>query len=215
MSYQILTRKDYDFFECASALQKSVRRGYERDALFFGMELYGSGYSKYLWKRIFIMVSEDIGLANPDLPQRVRALYDNWLIISEKNVNDGTLPVIHAIVELCRSPKSRTLDHAKVWALFTDYRPDVPDYALDTHTRRGKKMGRNLDFFKNEGSKINDEVDLKNPEDDFYLEKFEQTLDDWRDGKIGGEGYDPANIVHKNTKEMEKWKQSNVNLFNQ
>ena len=76
-------------------------------------------------------------------------------------------------------------------------------------------MGRNLDFFKNEGSKINDEVDLKNPEDDFYLEKFEQTLDDWRDGKIGGEGYDPANIVHKNTKEMEKWKQSNVNLFNQ
>lgn len=215
MSYQILTRKNYDFYECASALQKSVRRGIEKDALFFGMELYGSGYSKYLWKRIFIMVSEDVGLANPDLPQRIQALYANWQIIAEKNVNDGTLPIIHAIVELCRSKKSRMLDHAKVWALFTDYRPDVPDYALDTHTRRGKRMGRNLDFFKEVGSVINDELDLQNDLDQFYKEKFEQTLDDWRDGKIDGTGYDPENIVHKNTKEMEKHKRESVNLFNQ
>jgi replication-associated recombination protein RarA len=215
MSYQILTRKNYDFYECASALQKSVRRGIEKDALFFGMELYGSGYSKYLWKRIFIMVSEDVGLANPDLPQRIQALYANWQIIAEKNVNDGTLPIIHAIVELCRSKKSRMLDHAKVWALFTDYRPEVPDYALDTHTRRGKRMGRNLDFFKEVGSVINDELDLQNDLDQFYKEKFEQTLDDWRDGKIDGTGYDPENIVHKNTKEMEKHKRESVNLFNQ
>jgi replication-associated recombination protein RarA len=215
MSYQILTRKNYDFYECASALQKSVRRGIEKDALFFGMELYGSGYSKYLWKRIFIMVSEDVGLANPDLPQRIQALYANWQIIAEKNVNDGTLPIIHAIVELCRSKKSRMLDHAKVWALFTDYRPEVPDYALDTHTRRGKRMGRNLDFFKEVGSVINDELDLQNDLDQFYKEKFEQTLDDWRDGKIDGTGYDPENIVHKNTKDMEKHKRESVNLFNQ
>ena len=218
MSYQILTRKDYDFYECASALQKSVRRGIEKDALFFGMELYASGYSKYLWKRIFIMVSEDIGLANPDLPQRIQALYANWQIIAEKNVNDGTLPIIHAIVELCRSKKSRMLDHAKVWALFTDYRPDVPDYALDTHTRRGKRMGRNLDFFKEVGSIINNELDLQNDLDKFYKDKFEQTLDDWRDGKIDGTGYDSDNIVHKNIKDMAKHKEQksqSTNLFNQ
>jgi replication-associated recombination protein RarA len=213
-----LTRKDYDFYECASALQKSVRRGIEKDALFFGMELYASGYSKYLWKRIFIMVSEDIGLANPDLAQRVQALYANWQIIAEKNVNDGTLPIIHAIVELCRSKKSRMLDHAKVWALFSNYRPDVPDYALDTHTRRGKRMGRNLDFFKEVGSIINDELDLQNDLDQFYKDEFEQTLDDWRDGKIDGTGYDPENIVHKNIKEMAKHKEQKSqsgDLFNQ
>lgn len=218
MSYQILTRKDYDFYECASALQKSVRRGIEKDALFFGMELYASGYSKYLWKRIFIMVSEDIGLANPDLAQRVQALYANWQIIAEKNVNDGTLPIIHAIVELCRSKKSRMLDHAKVWALFSNYRPDVPDYALDTHTRRGKRMGRNLDFFKEIGSIINDELDLQNDLDQFYKDEFEQTLDDWRDGKIDGTGYDPDNIVHKNIKDMAKHKEQksqSADLFNQ
>mgnify|MGYP003644401624 CR=1 FL=1 len=215
MSYQILTRKNYDFFECSSALQKSVRRGYERDALFFAIELYASGYSKYVWKRIFIMVSEDIGMANPDLPQRIQALYQNWQIISEKNVGDGTLPIIHSILELCRSKKSRHLDQAKVWALFTDYRPDVPDYALDTHTRRGKKMGRTLKFFKEEGSKINDELDFDNPNDDYYRDMFEQTLDDWADKKIGDTGYDPDNIIHKNMKDMEKWKSQNTNLFNQ
>lgn len=215
MSYQMLTRKNYDFFECSSAMQKSVRRGYERDALFFAIELYASGYSKYVWKRIFIMVSEDIGMANPDLPQRIQALYQNWLFIADKNVSDGTLPIIHAILELCRSKKSRHLDHAKVWALSTDYRPDVPDYALDTHTRRGKKMGRSLKFFVEEGSKINNFVDLGNANDEFYHEFFDQALADWADKKIPDQGYDTDNVIHKNTKEMERWKAENTTLFNQ
>ncbi len=206
--FQITTRKNYDFFECSSAFQKSVRRGIEKDALFFGIELYGSGYSNYLWKRIFIICSEDIGLANPDLPQRLQALYQNWLIISKKNINDGALPVIHSIVELCRSKKSRVLDEAKVWALFSDYRPDIPDYALDTHTRRGKKMGRSLQFFKDEGSKINNVHDTGNDLDKFYHSEFNKTIDAWQNKTIDGTGFDPANIIHNNIKEMQSWRDS-------
>lgn len=211
MSYTITTRKNYDFFECSSAFQKSVRRGIEKDALFFGIELYASGYSKYLWKRIFIIVSEDIGLANPDLPQRIQALYQNWLIISQKNVADGTLPIIHSIIELVRSPKSRTLDEAKVWALFSDYKPSIPDYALDTHTRRGKKMGRKLNFFKTESSKITNKKDLGNELDSFYHKEFNKTLDAWEDGSIDGTGFDPDNIIHASVKDMDihKSKQQN------
>ena len=218
MSYQILTRKDYDFFECSSAFQKSVRRGREEDALFFGMELYASGYSKYLWKRIFIIISEDIGLANPMLPVQVQALYQNWTHIVDKNVADGTLPIIQSIIMMCRSKKSRAMDHAKVWALFSDNKPPIPDYALDTHTRRGKKMGRKLDFFKEVGSVVTNKMDNVNDSEEMYESFFNQCLDDWRDGKIAGTGYDDANVVHKSIKDMQKWKDErkpNGDLFNQ
>ena len=117
MSYQILTRKNYDFFECSSAFQKSVRRGVERDAIFFGTELAGSGYAKYLWKRMLIISSEDIGLANVQISQQLQALYQNWQVIAEKNHEEAIIPIIHAILLLVRSPKSRLVDNAKMFAL--------------------------------------------------------------------------------------------------
>lgn len=211
MSYQILTRKNYDFFECSSAFQKSVRRGVERDAIFFGTELAGSGYAQYLWKRMLIISSEDIGLANPNLVTQIQSLYQNWQVIAAKNHEEAIIPIINAILLLSRSPKSRLVDNAKMFALKSDYRPDVPDYALDTHTRRGKKMGRSLQFFLDEGSKLNNVADLDDP----YADFFNQYITDYANKQVPITGYDPQNVYHKNTKEMEKFKRDNLTLFNQ
>ncbi len=54
-NFKMVTGNGYNFFEVTSALQKSIRRCNESEAMFFGIELYSSGYAKYLWKRMVIM----------------------------------------------------------------------------------------------------------------------------------------------------------------
>jgi hypothetical protein len=41
----------------ASALQKAIRRGNEREALFWASELDLAGYGGYVWKRLRIIAS--------------------------------------------------------------------------------------------------------------------------------------------------------------
>nr|QBK92833.1 MAG: uncharacterized protein LCPAC401_04710 [Pithovirus LCPAC401] len=62
----------------------------------------------------------------------------------------------------------------------------VPDYALDIHTRRGKKMGRNLHHFIEEGSFLNDESEQWKPYSDFCLSKLMER----KNGKEMRESYD-------------------------
>lgn len=212
MSYQITTRKGYDFFECSSAFQKSIRRGVEQDALFFGIELAGSGYAEYVWRRILIISSEDIGLADPNVCVQAQALYKNWQVIAAKNHEEGVIPLIHAILLLSRSQKSRVVDNAKMFALKSDYNPPVPDYALDTHTRRGKRMGRGYDFFLSTGSKLeNVNASVSDPYEDF----FHQYLTDYNDKKVPITGYDSRNVYHKNMKDMQAHVRETTDLFTQ
>ena len=64
--------------EVISALQKEVRRGNIDGALYWIVELDRSGFGNWAWKRLKIMVSEDIGMAYPLLPLRVASLYAQW-----------------------------------------------------------------------------------------------------------------------------------------
>ena len=158
MTYQkLMTVNGYDFFEASSAFQKAVRRGDEDLALFFGVELVLSNYDEYLWKRIKIIVSEDVGLASPVLAMQIHALYSFYKELKAKK-DDKHYPwrlhVVHAILLCCRSKKSRHVD----WAVITYFNGHdqemlkVPDWALDKHTQRGRSMGRGLDHFIKEGA---------------------------------------------------------------
>ena len=80
------TIRGYLFNEVSSSFQKSIRRGWEEDSLYWAAELDRSGYGEYVWKRIRIITSEDIGLAEPYLPATIRALYENW--VQEKKKKD-------------------------------------------------------------------------------------------------------------------------------
>lgn len=53
-----------DFFVISSWLQKSIRRWEIDNSMIYARELIESWFEKYIWKRIFIYVVEDIWLAN-------------------------------------------------------------------------------------------------------------------------------------------------------
>ncbi len=156
----------YTMGEVTSAMQKSIRRGLEEDALFWASELDLSGYGNYVWKRLRIIASEDVGLASSVCVQ-IRALYDNWVEARKeegKKECAGKLFLVHAVLLLCRVKKSRICDHATI-VYYEGERPHppMPDYALDKHTSRGRQMGRGVSHFFDEGAKLENAAPTPDP----------------------------------------------------
>jgi replication-associated recombination protein RarA len=151
--------------EASSALQKSIRRGEEREALYWATELDLAGYGNYAWKRLRLIASEDVGLADPEAVLLTRTLYENWVEQrkAEKDVSPGSAPLflIHAVVVLARARKNRLVDHAYMVMYEGDREPiEVPDHALDKHTGRGRRLGRGEDHFFDVAAKLVNEVDV-------------------------------------------------------
>lgn len=163
MSYRLTLQSGLDFFTVSSAFQKTIRRGMEHEALWFGTELYLSGYEEYAWFRLRVIVSEDVGIANPDLPAQVQALYQTYLDFKKKKNRHSPekLPFFHALLLVVRSPKSRLIDNLLSEYMFIRDTVEAPDlnskeldFVSDMHTILGKKLGRGLDHFYEEGGKI-------------------------------------------------------------
>lgn len=135
--------------ECASALQKSIRRGLEYDSCYFAFIFYKSGFGQYLWRRLAVICSEDIGNGDPQAVLILSALNHNWdsLYKNSKDYSlDKFLPFAQAILYLCRSKKSRENDNLAN-LIEEEYnsgkRLEIQDYCLDSHCDRGReKFGR-------------------------------------------------------------------------
>lgn len=140
--------------EVSSALQKSLRRGLERESLFWATELDLAGYGNYVFKRLRIVASEDVGPADSQVAVQVRALYENWLDARKGKPKEQRFAIgerlflLHAVVVLARAPKSRIVDHALMVMYEGDREPlEMPDWALDKHTARGNRLGRGHEHF--------------------------------------------------------------------
>ncbi len=157
MAFPWPTIGKYDYYEVLSALQKSIRRGLEEDALFWATELYLSDYESHAWNRFLVIASEDIGVADSSACAQIRALYDTWK--ERKKESDARLYFVHALLILVRAPKSRIVDHALI-TFFEGLRPhvEIPDYALDMHTRVGKSMGRGAEHFFSVGATLKNQI---------------------------------------------------------
>jgi replication-associated recombination protein RarA len=174
---QLKTASGYLNSECTSAMQKCIRRGLEEEALFWATELDLAGYGAYVWKRLRIIASEDIGMADPNVSVQVRALYENW-VEKRKNKEDkghsDRLFLVHAILICVRAKKSRMVDTA----LITMYEGDrlereIPDFALDMHTSKGRAAHRGVNHFFTEGAALeNAELALL---PDHYLKRAWET----------------------------------------
>lgn len=161
---QLATQGGYLNSECTSAMQKCIRRGMEEGALFWATELDLAGYGAYVWKRLQIIASEDIGLADPCVCIQVRALYENWVehrknAPKERRNVTGRIFLVHAILICARTMKSRIVDTATI-TMYEGERPqrEIPDFALDMHTSKGRGAMRGVDHFFKVGAVI------KNPE---------------------------------------------------
>jgi replication-associated recombination protein RarA len=143
----------------------------EEDALFWATELDMAGYGAYVWKRLRIIASEDIGLADPIVCLQVRALYENWVEQRKKHKEDPSqaerLFLVHALLVCARSRKSRMVDTSLMF-MYEGVRPKVPipDFALDMHTIRGRRMGRGVDHFFDEGAQLANKGTVEDPYED-------------------------------------------------
>lgn len=154
----MLTKSGLDFYEVSSAFQKSLRRGLEDEAMSFAVELHESGYGEYMWKRMQVVASEDVGLAEPLVFVQIRTLHGIWREQRKEDKTTGKtthrLYVAHAVLLLARCKKSRLVDHFNIWHFRNPVKPVIPDFALDKHTRRGKRLKRGLGHFFEEGAKL-------------------------------------------------------------
>lgn len=141
------TLRGFVLGECMSAVQKAIRRGDEMQAVTWAVEMDQSGHGQMLWNRLLVIASEDVGLAAPlGFQADIRALYDTWRELRDRRNQSKPerLQVLHAVMLLCRAPKSRKIDNA-VWATYGNPDPlvsEIPDYAIDGHTARGRSLGR-------------------------------------------------------------------------
>jgi len=148
-----ITPKGYDMFEVLSALQKEIRRCKEYEAVYWATELE-SFNPEALWKRLRVIASEDIGLADPLASLIVDVLEKQYYDAVARKKDSSRLFLVHAVLYLARSPKSRIVDNLLAVVYNDEERLEIPDYALDMHTYRGKKMGRGLEHFFAEGAKL-------------------------------------------------------------
>lgn len=144
--YEIKLINDYQFDEVASALQKCIRRNIEYDACYWAFILHESGYYKYMWRRLLIIASEDIGNATPDAAVLVSSLLYNYqyaISAANRQKNDALVFAFQAITYLCRATKTREADNL-VNLIRTEHADGkllpINEVALDMHTKRGRQL---------------------------------------------------------------------------
>ena len=162
MSYDpwknITSRNGIPGDELVSALQKSIRRGKEEIAVDVAYEMYitSEQFEDKMWRRLMAMAVEDVGFGDTNAPVVVYTLNK---IRQEFPYNDGDRPLffMHAIRFLCSRSKERSTDCLKnitIKKFDRGYKLEIPDYAYDMHTDKGRAMGRDIIHFLESSSKV-------------------------------------------------------------
>ena len=168
--------------EVISALQKSIRRGLVDNALLLGWEMFVTSpeMEAMLWSRLCVISVEDVGLGNAQAPILVNTLFTMHARYPRPE-HDRFMFAAHAIRVMASGPKDRTTDEMASWAKQSinlgERLPEIPDAALDMHTRRGKEMGRDYRWFIEEASRVIPEIPDK---DQTYRRWIVEALDKGR-----------------------------------
>ena len=171
---KMTTRNGLRGDEAISALQKSIRRGKEKEACEFAYEMYITSpqFEEKLWRRLLAISVEDVGMGNP-----MAAIMINNLNAMRKefqyNETDRAMYFFHAIRYLCQSEKDRSSDLLKnivIKSFAMGYIPEIPDIALD-----------GSEHFLHEASKVIPQAKVDND----YKEQYEKII----------ETYDPDHVV--------------------
>jgi len=167
-SFKPHTKRGYTLSDCASILQKSIRRSDAKIAGYFGQEMVASGFHNYVWKRLLTVSAED---CHGIITQEISALKEAFDLMNKpkKSKLMGRIFISKAIIILCQAPKSRDADHLQclvydkkisitdeeiqneIEKLDDSDRIEIPEYAFDVHTRIGRQKGKTKkDFFNSE-----------------------------------------------------------------
>ena len=160
---KVKTYNDFPADEVISALQKEIRRGNTENAALLAYEMVRTSpeLEEKLWIRLMVISVEDVGMGDPNAPVLVNTLYEMHNRFS-LGALDRPLFAIHAVKYLCEAEKDRSSDEILNWIKNSGELPQIPDYAIDMHTKRGFEMGRNIEHFLQEGSKVHPEKKDRN-----------------------------------------------------
>ena len=145
-----------------SALQKCLRRGLVDNVLLLAWEMYLTSpeMEEMLWSRLCVISVEDVGAGNLNAPVLVETLYQMHKRYPRPQ-HDRFLFAAHAVRVMATGEKDRTTDDMVNWAKHSialgERLPEIPDVALDMHTRRGEEMGRDYLFFMEQASRVEPE----------------------------------------------------------
>jgi replication-associated recombination protein RarA len=155
------TVHNMDALVCISALQKAIRRGLEREAMEFAVELLhtSKAFHSMLCNRLEVICHEDLDtLAAPHVFPFVAASLAASKERYSSKIGEARLMIGNCIRLMCRAPKSRAGCHfaaaVGLKSQLEDFAPTIPDWANDQHTLAGKKLGRGIDHFRAEGAKL-------------------------------------------------------------
>jgi replication-associated recombination protein RarA len=155
------TKNGLPAMACVSAMQKAIRRGMEREAMEFACELMhtSKAFHSMVCNRLEVICHEDLDtLAAPHVFPFVAASLAASRDRYSKSIGEARLMVGNAIRLMARSPKSRAGCHfgaaIGLRSLLEDFAPEIPDWAFDQHTHKGRWMGRGLQHFRKDGAKL-------------------------------------------------------------
>ncbi len=134
-------------YDVTSALIKSVRGSDVDAALHYLARMVEAGEDpRFIARRLVILASEDIGLADPSaLQTAVAAMH----AVAQIGLPEAQLTLAHAVIALSLAPKSNAVITA-MSAARADVRAgrggDVPAHLRDSHYRSAKALGHGLDY---------------------------------------------------------------------
>jgi MgsA AAA+ ATPase C terminal len=162
--------------EAFSTIQKDIRRSkkpedkFEREAIYFTKQLYAIHWE--IWKRLLIVASEDIGLADLSVSREVAHLWEVAKTVKDAKHSD-LLMLVEAVAICCRAKKSRAMDNAinyeQTWTRMADEEVKkaiddttphtVPEYA-DDDVHGVHNGGSKIDFLINEDAALGNRSDI-------------------------------------------------------
>ncbi|HMP38527.1 MAG TPA: replication-associated recombination protein A [Phycisphaerales bacterium] len=130
-----------DHYDLASALIKSMRGGDPQGAIHWLARMLEAGEDpRFIARRVAILASEDIGLADP---RALELAASAWSVVERVGMPECQLVLAEAVLYMCLAPKSNACARA-IWAAMEDVRSGrtipVPPRLRDQTIRR--QLGR-------------------------------------------------------------------------
>ena len=128
------TKNGVPAMACVSAMQKAIRRGMERKAMEFAVELMhtSKAFHSMVCNRLEVICHEELDtLAAPWVVPFVAAALAQSRDRYSKSIGEARLMAGNAIRMMARAPKSRAGCHfgaaIGLWSMLEDFVPTIPD----------------------------------------------------------------------------------------
>lgn len=136
-----------DHYDVTSAFIKSIRASDIEAGVFWLARMLEAGEDpRFIARRLVILASEDIGVADP---QALIVAVAAAQALDVVGLPEAQLNLAQAVVYLAKAPKSNAVSHA-IWTARDDVRRGVdvtvPSFLADAHYAGAKEIGHGVDY---------------------------------------------------------------------